>query len=46
MPSTAQDMFKWNAYLTQGLEPCVSTLTSCFWILPIIHGAYIQVGTA
>jgi hypothetical protein len=35
-------MFQWNQYLTRDLESCVSYLTHFFWVLPIVHGAYLQ----
>ena len=35
-------MFQWNFYLSRDLEECVGYLSTFFWVLPIIHGAFLQ----
>ena len=37
-PSPFQDMFAWNFFLTRELESCTNSLTSFYWVMPIIHG--------
>jgi hypothetical protein len=41
-PPPFTDMYAWNFFLTREFEACTSTLTSHYWIMPIIHGAYVQ----
>ena len=41
-PPPFKDMYAWNFFLTRELVQCTSTLTSTYWVLPIIHGAFIQ----
>lgn len=41
-PPQSKDMFSWNHFLTRELEQCTSSLTSSYWILPIVHGAFVQ----
>lgn len=37
-----QEIFTWNYYQTHGLESSLSSTTSFYWVLPIIHGSYEQ----
>jgi hypothetical protein len=41
-PPPFKDMFAWNYFLTRELENCTNTLSSFQWVMPIIHGAYVQ----
>lgn len=41
-PPPFKDMYAWNYFLTRELEGCLSTLTSYHWVMPIIHGAFVQ----
>ena len=41
-PPPFKDMFAWNFFLTRELEDCTSSLTSFHWVMPIIHGAFVQ----
>jgi len=41
-PPPQKDMFSWNFFLTRELEECTTSLTSSYWILPIVHGAFVQ----
>jgi phosphatidylinositol 3,5-bisphosphate 5-phosphatase len=35
-------MFSWNFFLTREFETCLTAMTNFNWIMPIIHGAFIQ----
>jgi hypothetical protein len=37
-----KDMYSWNFFLTRELEACVGHLNSSYWVLPAIHGAFLQ----
>ena len=41
-PPPYKDMYAWNFFLTRELEECTNSLTSYHWVMPIIHGAYVQ----
>ncbi|KAL3913772.1 MAG: hypothetical protein SGILL_006361, partial [Bacillariaceae sp.] len=41
-PPPFKDMFAWNYFLTRELENCTNNLSSFQWVMPIIHGAYVQ----
>jgi len=41
-PPPSKDMYSWNHFLTRELEECTSPITSSFWILPLVHGAFVQ----
>ena len=41
-PPPFKDMYAWNYFLTRELEQCTNSLTSFQWVLPIIHGAFLQ----
>ena len=41
-PPPFKDMYAWNYFLTQELEECLNSLTSYHWVMPIIHGAFVQ----
>eukprot|EP00934_Nitzschia_sp_Nitz4_P008021 Nitzschia sp. Nitz4//scaffold1_size375055//278359//282522//NITZ4_000307-RA/size375055-augustus-gene-0.689-mRNA-1//1//CDS//3329541138//8011//frame0 len=41
-PPPFKDMFAWNYFLTRELEGCCNTMSSFQWVMPIIHGAFIQ----
>lgn len=41
-PPPVKDMYAWNFFLTRELEECTNSLTSYHWVMPIIHGAFIQ----
>lgn len=41
-PPPFKDMYAWNYFLTKELEECASTLTGYHWVLPIVHGAFVQ----
>lgn len=32
----------WNFFLTRELEQCTHSVTSFHWVLPVVHGAFIQ----
>lgn len=37
-----QDMYAWNFHQTRELEAQVGHLNSSFWVIPIVHGAFLQ----
>lgn len=37
-----KDMYAWNYFLTRDSEGCLTSTTSYYWIMPIIHGAFVQ----
>jgi phosphatidylinositol 3,5-bisphosphate 5-phosphatase len=39
---TTQDMYAWNFFQTRELEALTGHLNSSFWVLPIVHGAFLQ----
>ena len=39
-PPPIKDMYAWNFFLTREIEEC--TNTSYHWVMPIIHGAFVQ----
>ncbi|CAM9514219.1 unnamed protein product [Discosporangium mesarthrocarpum] len=41
-PPPFKDMYAWNFHQTRELEAQVGHLNSSFWVLPIIHGAFLQ----
>ncbi|GKY92743.1 hypothetical protein MPSEU_000244300 [Mayamaea pseudoterrestris] len=41
-PPPCKEMYSWNHFLTQEFEACLDPLTSFYWIMPIIHGSFIQ----
>ncbi|KAL3921164.1 MAG: hypothetical protein SGILL_002890 [Bacillariaceae sp.] len=41
-PPPFKDMFAWNYFLTRELENCTNNLSSFQWVMPIIHGAFVQ----
>lgn len=41
-PPPIKDMYAWNHFLTRELEECTNSLTSYHWVMPIIHGAFVQ----
>lgn len=41
-PPPVKDMYAWNFFQTRELEECTNSLTGYHWIMPIIHGAYVQ----
>lgn len=41
-PPPFKDMYAWNFFLTRELEECTNSLTNFGWILPVVHGAFIQ----
>jgi len=41
-PPPFEDQFAWNRFLTKELEGCCNTLSSFHWVMPIIHGAFVQ----
>jgi len=41
-PPPFKDMYAWNFFLTRELEECTNSITSFNWVLPVIHGAFIQ----
>lgn len=41
-PPPIKDMYAWNYFLTRELEECTNSLTSYHWIMPVIHGAFVQ----
>lgn len=41
-PPPFKDMYAWNFFLTRELEGCTNSLTGFHWVMPVIHGAFIQ----
>jgi phosphatidylinositol 3,5-bisphosphate 5-phosphatase len=41
-PPPFKDMYVWNFFLTREFEACLDHTTSYYWIMPIIHGAFVQ----
>ncbi|CAB1096112.1 unnamed protein product [Ectocarpus sp. CCAP 1310/34] len=41
-PPPFKDMYAWNFHQTRELEAQVGHLNSSFWVIPIVHGAYLQ----
>ena len=41
-PPPFKDMYAWNYFLTRELEGCLNSLTSYHWVMPVIHGAFVQ----
>ena len=41
-PPPFKDMYAWNYFLTRELEECTNSLTNFGWVLPVVHGAFIQ----
>jgi hypothetical protein len=41
-PPPFKDMYAWNFFLTRELEECTNSITSFNWVLPVVHGAFIQ----
>jgi hypothetical protein len=41
-PSGNTSLSAWNFFLTRELEECTHSITSFHWVLPVIHGAFIQ----
>ena len=41
-PPPFKDMYAWNYFLTRELEQCTNSMTSFQWVMPIIHGAFLQ----
>eukprot|EP00980_Cylindrotheca_fusiformis_P017860 scaffold5653_cov147-Cylindrotheca_fusiformis.AAC.22 len=41
-PPPFKDMFAWNFFLTRELEGCTDSSSSYNWVMPIIHGAFVQ----
>ncbi|CAM9112844.1 unnamed protein product [Choristocarpus tenellus] len=41
-PPPFKDMYAWNFHQTRELEAQVGHLNSSFWVLPIVHGAFMQ----
>ena len=41
-PPPFKDMYAWNYFLTKELEQCTNSMTSFQWVMPIIHGAFLQ----
>jgi phosphatidylinositol 3,5-bisphosphate 5-phosphatase len=41
-PPPFKDMYAWNFFLTRELEESTNSLTSYYWVMPVIHGAFIQ----
>lgn len=41
-PPKFKDMYAWNFFLTRELSQCTSPKTNFFWVLPVIHGAFVQ----
>lgn len=39
---SSQDMYAWNFHQTRELEAQVGHLNSSFWVMPIVHGAFLQ----
>lgn len=41
-PSPFKDMYAWNFFLTREFEKVLTSMTNCYWIMPVIHGAFVQ----
>ena len=41
-PMPFKDMFAWNFFLTRELQGCTNNSSSFHWVMPIIHGAFVQ----
>jgi len=41
-PPPFKDMYAWNFFLTRELDECTNSLTSYYWVMPVIHGAFVQ----
>jgi hypothetical protein len=41
-PPPFKDMFAWNYFLTRELESCTENNSSFHWVMPVIHGAFVQ----
>jgi len=41
-PPPFKDMYAWNYFLTREFESCLHSLSGFYWIMPIIHGAFVQ----
>jgi len=41
-PPPFKEMYSWNYFQIRELEEITGNLTSYYWVLPIIHGAFIQ----
>jgi hypothetical protein len=41
-PPPFKDMFAWNFFLTREVEGCTDSSSSYNWVMPIIHGAFVQ----
>ncbi len=41
-PPPVKDMYAWNYFQTRELEECTNSMTSYHWVMPIIHGAFVQ----
>ena len=41
-PPPFKEMYSWNWFLTREFEGCLTSTTSYHWIMPIIHGAFVQ----
>ncbi|CAN0511406.1 unnamed protein product, partial [Scytosiphon promiscuus] len=41
-PPPFKDMYAWNFHQTRELEAQVGHLNSSFWVVPIVHGAFLQ----
>jgi hypothetical protein len=41
-PPPAKDGYAWNYFQTRELEECTNSVTSYHWVMPIIHGAFVQ----
>ncbi|CAB9519183.1 Phosphoinositide phosphatase SAC5 [Seminavis robusta] len=41
-PPPFKDMYAWNYFLTREFEACLTTSSQNHWIMPLIHGAFVQ----
>ncbi|CAN0024749.1 unnamed protein product [Scytosiphon promiscuus] len=41
-PPPFKDMYAWNFHQTRELEAQVGHLNSSFWVIPIVHGSFLQ----
>jgi hypothetical protein len=41
-PPPLKEMFAWNFFLTREFEMCLNSMSSFYWIMPIMHGAFVQ----
>ena len=41
-PPPFKEMYARNYFLTREFESCLSTMTSFYWLNPIIHGSFVQ----